>query len=73
MALKADFFQPVTMFQPIRPWVKWSNVENRFASRKGGSKDVDAVIPKARFLVTAAIAEIGCFSMSDPHSTPAVP
>lgn len=32
------------------------------ASRNGGSKDVEAVMPKARFLVTAAIAEMGCSS-----------
>lgn len=31
----------------------------RFASKNGGSKDVEAVIAKARFFVTAAIAEIG--------------
>ena len=30
----------------------WSKVEKRFASRKGGSNEVDAVIPKARFFVT---------------------
>lgn len=59
MALKADFFHDVTMFHPTRPLVKWSKVENRLASRNGGSKDVDAVIPKARFLVTAAMAEMG--------------
>lgn len=55
------------MFQPMRPRVKWSRVENRFASKKGGSKDVDAVMPKARFLVTAAIAEIGYIVASDSH------
>lgn len=60
MALKAAFFHEVTMFQPIRPLVKWSRVLNRFARRKGGSNEVDAVIPKARLVVTAAIAEIGC-------------
>jgi hypothetical protein len=27
-------------------------VEKRFASRNGGSNEVDAVIPKARFVVT---------------------
>ena len=31
------------------------------ASRNGGSKDVDAVIPKAKFFVTAAIAEMGYY------------
>lgn len=46
------------MFHPNRPWVKWSRVENLFASRKGGSNDVDAVIANDKFLVTAAIAEI---------------
>ena len=30
----------------------WSKVEKRFASRKGGSNEVDAVIPKAKFVVT---------------------
>jgi hypothetical protein len=44
---------------PMRPFVTWSKVENRFASRKGGSNEVDAVIPKAKLVVTAAIAEIG--------------
>lgn len=58
--MKAAFFQDVTMFQPILPLVKWSSVENRFARRKGGSKEVDAVMPKARFFVTAAMAVIGC-------------
>lgn len=47
------------MFQPMRPFVRWSNVEKRLARRKGGSKEVDAVMPKARFLVTAAIADMG--------------
>jgi hypothetical protein len=32
--------------------VTWSKVEKRFASRNGGSKEVDAVIPKASFFVT---------------------
>lgn len=59
IALNAVFFHPVTMFQPTRPCVKWSKVENRLASKNGGSKDVEAVIPKAKFLVTAAIAEMG--------------
>ena len=36
----------------MRPFVTWSKVEKRFASRKGGSNEVDAVIPKARFVVT---------------------
>lgn len=47
------------MFQPNRPFVKWSRVENRLAKRKGCSKEVEAVIAKDKFLVTAAIAEIG--------------
>ena len=59
IALKAAFFHEVTMFQPMRPRVKWSRVENRLASRNGGSNEVDAVMPKARFFVTAAIALIG--------------
>lgn len=60
IALKADFFHEVTMFHPIRPFVRWSRVENRLASKKGGSKEVEAVMPNARFLVTAAMAEMGC-------------
>jgi hypothetical protein len=36
----------------MRPFVTWSKVEKRFASRNGGSKEVDAVIPKASFFVT---------------------
>jgi hypothetical protein len=59
MALNAAFFQEVTMFQPIRPLVKRPSVLKRLANRKGGSKDVEAVIPNARLLVTAAIAVIG--------------
>ncbi len=59
IALKAAFFHPVTMFQPMRPLVRWSKVENRLASKKGGSNEVEAVIPKAKFLVTAAVAEMG--------------
>ena len=59
IALKAAFFHEVTMFQAILPSVRWSNVENRLARRNGGSKLVDAVMPKVRFFVTAAIAEIG--------------
>ena len=37
---------------PMRPFVTWSKVEKRFASRKGGSNEVDAVIPKAKLVVT---------------------
>lgn len=59
MALKADFFHEVTMFQPMRPLVMWSRVERRLARRKGGSNEVDAVMAKVRFLVTAAMAEMG--------------
>lgn len=59
MALNAAFFQDVTMFQPILPLVKWSRVEKRFASRNGGSKEVEDVMPKARDFVTAAIAVMG--------------
>lgn len=59
MALNAAFLYDVTTFQPIRPFVKWSSVEKRFASKKGCSKEVEAVMPKARFLVTAAMALIG--------------
>ena len=53
------FFHDVTMFHPMRPFAMWSRVEKRLASRNGASKDVDAVMPKERFLVTAAMAEIG--------------
>lgn len=59
MALKAAFLYEVTIFQPTRPFVKWSSVEKRFASRKGCSDEVEAVMPKAKFLVTAAIAVMG--------------
>lgn len=59
MALNAAFFQDVTMFQPTRPPVKWSRVDNLLASRKGGSNEVDAVMAKVKFLVTAAMALIG--------------
>ena len=69
MALNADFFQEVTMFQPIRPLVKWSSVEKRFASKNGCSNVVDEVIPKARFFVTAAIAVTGCRSGQKTNPT----
>jgi len=59
MALNAAFFHDVTMFHPIRPLVKWSRVEKRLAKRKGGSNDVEAVMAKPRFLVTAAMADMG--------------
>lgn len=36
----------------MRPLVTWSRVEKRFASKKGGSNEVDAVMPKASFVVT---------------------
>lgn len=59
IALNAAFFHEVTIFQPKRPFVRWSRVEKRLARRKGGSNEVDAVIPNVRFLVTAAIADSG--------------
>ena len=59
MALKAAFFHEVTMFQPARPFVRWSSVENLLARENGGSKDIEAVTPKAIFFVTVAIAEMG--------------
>ena len=64
IALKAAFFQEVTMFQPILPLVKWSRVEKRLASKNGGSNEVDEVIPKAKFLVTAAMADMGCMKIN---------
>ena len=59
IALNAAFFQDVTMFQPNLPPVRWSRVLKRLARRKGGSKEVEAVIAKARCCVTEAMAEIG--------------
>jgi hypothetical protein len=59
MAWNADFLYEVTIFQPIRPLVRWSNVDQRLAIRNGASNEVEAVMPNARFWVTAAIAEIG--------------
>jgi hypothetical protein len=45
MALNAAFFQEVTMFQPMRPFVKWSKVENRFAlSMQSASVSVPGLI-----------------------------
>lgn len=44
--------------QAILPPVTWSSVENRLASRKGGSNVVQEVTPNATLLVTAAIAEM---------------
>ena len=54
----------MTMFQPKRPWVKWSKVENLLASKKGGSNEVDAVMAKLKFLVTAAMAVMGWYKLS---------
>jgi hypothetical protein len=59
MALKAAFLYEVTIFQPNRPPVRWSSVEKRLANKKGGSNEVEEVIAKDRFLVTAAMAEMG--------------
>lgn len=59
IALNALFFQLVTIFHANLPFVKWSKVENLLASSIGGSNEVDDVIPKVRFLVTAAIADKG--------------
>lgn len=67
IALYAAFFQEVTMFQPIRPLVKWSRVEKRFARTKGASNVVEAVIPKARFFVTAAMALMGMLGSVTGH------
>jgi hypothetical protein len=58
-AFEADSFHEVTMFHPNLPFVRWSSVENRLARTNGASYDVEEVIAKARFLVTAAMAEIG--------------
>ena len=64
-ALIADSFHEVTMFHPKRPFVRWSRVENRFATMYGDSYDVDVVIAKPKFFVTAAIAVTGYFKKSD--------
>ena len=48
----------VTTFQAILPFVRWSKVEKRLASRKGGSYVVDAVTPNESDFVTEAIAAI---------------
>lgn len=58
-AFEADSFQLVTMFHPNRPLVRWSRVANRLATTYGCSYEVEVVIAKPRFLVTAAIAETG--------------
>jgi hypothetical protein len=39
-------------YHPIRPPVRWSRVEKRLASKNGGSNEVLAVIPNAKFFVT---------------------
>lgn len=57
--MDADAFQDVTIFQPNLPPVKWSRVENRFATTYGASYDVDVVIANPKFLVTEAMAVIG--------------
>ena len=57
--LNAEALQLVTIFHPKRPPVRWSRVENLFASTAGCSKVVLVVIANPRFLVMAAIAETG--------------
>ena len=47
----------VTMFQPIRPPVRWSSVLNLRANKYGASYVVDTVMPKPSRSVAAAIAE----------------
>lgn len=58
-AFAADSFHEVTIFHPNRPPVKWSKVENLFATMYGASYEVEVVIANPKFLVTEAIAEIG--------------
>jgi len=59
MMLVSHVCRFTTQYLPILPLVKWSNEEKRFARRKGGSKDVEAVMAKDRFFVTAAMALMG--------------
>ena len=45
------------MFQPTRPFVRWSSVLSRRAHANGGSYVVENVMPKPRCRVTVAIAD----------------
>jgi hypothetical protein len=57
-ALAALSRYEVTMFQPMRPLVRWSSVENFRANAYGElSYVVDAVMPNESDLVTDAMAE----------------
>lgn len=55
----ADAFHDVTIFQPNRPPVRWSRVENLFATTYGASYEVEVVMANPKFWVTDAIAVIG--------------
>src|SRR5687768_2022694 len=56
--------------QAILPFVRWSSVEKRFARLNGGSKVVQAVTPKAKVSVTAAIAEMIVKGSYSGHCVP---
>jgi hypothetical protein len=58
MVLKTAFLYHATTLQPARSISGGPKTGTRLASKNGCSKDVEAVMPKARFLVTVAIAEI---------------
>ena len=69
-AFAADSFHEVTIFHPNRPPVRWSKVENLFATTYGASYEVEVVIANPRFLVTDAIAEIGWYISSATQLDP---
>lgn len=58
-ALNPEAFHDATTFHPNLPPVRWSSVEKRLASTYGASNEVELVVAKPRFLVTAAMAATG--------------
>src|SRR5699024_6839264 len=66
----AESWYEVTMFHANRPLVRWSRELSRLASRKGCSYETDAVTPKPRWLVTAAMAETAERGSNSGYCTP---
>lgn len=58
------------MFQPMRPFVRWSSVDILRAKGYGCSNETLAVTPKPRCSVAAAIAGISCSGSLTGTCTP---
>lgn len=72
-ALNPEAFHEVTTFHPNLPPVRWSSEEKRLASTYGASKDVELVMAKPRFRVTAAMAATGTAGSSMGNCVPVRP